>query len=171
MVGKNHGTAHAVSLCSNLKDARQACIVTRNHKFVAVHNVFGHNGTCLLHLLQEMDLARLARAFFLGCANLCLALRQLLSFVTATKKGILMHTTKVFEYLKKHGQLLDLDIAAATNISLDEVRASLSELSARGDISRCSVTSYVKGKAIEGFQCRLSGFVPRPAPGRKPGAK
>ena len=118
-----------------------------------------------------MDLARLARAFFLGCANLCLAPRQLLSFVTATKKGILMHTTKVFEYLKKHGQLLDLDIATATNISLDEVRASLSELSARGDISRCSVTSYVKGKAVEGFQCRLSGYVPRPAPGRKPGVK
>jgi hypothetical protein len=87
------------------------------------------------------------------------------------QKGILMHTTKVFEHLKKHGQLLDLDIAAATNISLDEVRASLSELSARGDISRCSVTSYVKGKAIEGFQCRISGFIPRPAPGRKPGVK
>jgi len=82
-----------------------------------------------------------------------------------------MHTAKVLEYLKKHGQLLDFDIAAATNISLDDVRASLSELSARGDISRCTVTSYVKGKAVEGFQCRLSGYVPRPAPGRKPAAK
>ena len=81
-----------------------------------------------------------------------------------------MHTTKVLEHLKKHGQLLDFDIAAATNIS-DDVRASLSELSARGDISRCTVTSYVKGKAIEGFQCRVSGFIPRPAPGRKPGVK
>ena len=87
------------------------------------------------------------------------------------QKGILMHTTKVLEHLKKHGQLLDFDIAAATNISLDDVRASLSELSARGDISRCTVTSYVKGKAIEGFQCRVSGFIPRPAPGRKPGVK
>ncbi len=82
-----------------------------------------------------------------------------------------MYTATVLEYLKKHGQLLDFDIAAATNISLDDVRASLAELSARGDISRCSVTSYVNGKAIEGFQCRLSGYVPRPAPGRKPGAK
>ncbi len=82
-----------------------------------------------------------------------------------------MHTTKVLEYLKKHGQLLDFDIAAATNISLENVRASLTELSERGDISKCSVTSYVKGKAVEGFQCRLSGFIPRPAPGRKPGVK
>ena len=82
-----------------------------------------------------------------------------------------MHTTKVFEYLKKHGQLLDFDIAAATNISLDAVRASLTELSDRGDISKCSITSFVKGKPVEGFQCRLSGYIPRPAPGRKPGVK
>lgn len=88
-----------------------------------------------------------------------------------SKKEIPMHTTKVFEYLKKHGQLLDFDIAAATNIPLDEVRSSLLELSVRGDISRCSITSYVKGKPVEGFQCRLSGYIPRPAPGRKPGIK
>jgi hypothetical protein len=86
-------------------------------------------------------------------------------------KGIPMHTATVLEHLKKHGQLLDSEIAAATNLSLDEVRISLTELSARGDISKCSITSYVKGKPIEGFQCRLSGFVPRPAPGRKPGVK
>lgn len=82
-----------------------------------------------------------------------------------------MHAATVLEHLKKHGQLLDSEIATATNLSIDEVRASLSELSARGDISKCSITSYVKGKPIEGFQCRLSGFVPRPAPGRKPGVK
>lgn len=81
-----------------------------------------------------------------------------------------MHTSEVFAYLKKHGQLLDLEIAAATGIALDEVRTSLSILSAQGDISRCSVTSYQKGKPVEGFQCRISGYVPRAAPGRKPGA-
>ena len=87
------------------------------------------------------------------------------------RKGIQMHATKVLEHLKKHGQLLDFDIAAAIDMPLADVRASLAELSARGDISRCSVTSYVKGKAIEGFQCRISGYIPRPAPGRKPGVK
>ena len=80
-----------------------------------------------------------------------------------------MRTTEVFEYLKKHGQLLDLEIAAATGISLEEVRLSLSALSAQGDISRCSVTSYANGKPVEGFQCRIAGYIPRPAPGRKPG--
>jgi len=82
-----------------------------------------------------------------------------------------MHTSKVFEQLKKHGQLLDLEIAKATGISLEEVRESLTILSAQGDISKCSITSYVNGKPIEGFQCRLSGYFPRPAPGRKPGVK
>jgi predicted ArsR family transcriptional regulator len=80
-----------------------------------------------------------------------------------------MRTSEVFEYLKKHGQLLDLEIAAATGISLEEVRLSLSALSAQGDISRCSVTSYTNGKPVEGFQCRIAGYIPRPAPGRKPG--
>ena len=80
-----------------------------------------------------------------------------------------MHTSEVYEYLKKHGQLLDLEIAAATGIALDDVRTSLAELSAQGDISRCSVTTYASGTPVEGFQCRIAGYIPRPAPGRKPG--
>ncbi len=79
-----------------------------------------------------------------------------------------MNTSPVFEYLKKHGQLLDLEIAAGTGIALKEVRITLAELSAQGEISRCSVTTFKDGKAIESFQCRLSGYFPRPAPGRKP---
>jgi predicted ArsR family transcriptional regulator len=82
-----------------------------------------------------------------------------------------MHTSPVFEYLKKHGQLLDTEIAEATGIPLEEVRISLSDLSAQGEISRCSVTTFKNGKPIEGFQCRLAGYFPRPAPGRKPGVK
>ena len=42
---------------------------------------------------------------------------------------------------------------------------------ARGEISQCSVTRFVKGKAVEQLQCRISGYIPRPAPGRKPAAK
>lgn len=75
-----------------------------------------------------------------------------------------MHTPKVFEYLKEHGQVLDSEIAAVTGIPLYEVRAALAELSAQGEISKCSVTSYVNGRPVEGFQCRLAGHSPRPAP-------
>ena len=61
-----------------------------------------------------------------------------------------MHTTPVLQYLKKHGQLLDLEIAAATGIPLEQVHISISELTAQGEISRCSVTRFKNGKPIEG---------------------
>jgi hypothetical protein len=86
-------------------------------------------------------------------------------------KGFEMHTAKVLQHLKKHGQLLDSEIAVATGLSIDAVRAALVELSAQGEISKCSVTSFKDGKAIEGIQCRIAGYAPPAAPGRKPAAK
>jgi hypothetical protein len=82
-----------------------------------------------------------------------------------------MHTAPILQHLKKHGQLLDLEIAAATGIPLPKVRTSLSDLSARGEISRCSVTRFDNGKPVEAILCRISGYVPKPAPGRKPSVK
>ena len=83
-----------------------------------------------------------------------------------------MHTTtNILQYLKKHGQQLDSEIAAATGIPLAKVRVSLAELSARGEISKCSVTRYTDGVPLEGMLCRIAGFIPPSAPGRKPGAK
>jgi transcription initiation factor IIE alpha subunit len=88
-----------------------------------------------------------------------------------TQEEIEMHTTTIIQCLKKHGQLLDSEIAAETGIPLAKVRGSLSGLSERGEISSCSVTRYNKGKAIEGFLCRIAGYVPPPAPGRKAAPK
>jgi hypothetical protein len=45
------------------------------------------------------------------------------------------------------------------------------ELSAQGEISKCSVTTFKDGKPIEGIQCRIAGYAPPAAPGRKPAAK
>lgn len=80
-----------------------------------------------------------------------------------------MHTTPILQYLKKHGQQLDLEIAAAMGIPLPKVRTSLSDLSARGEISSCSVTRFNDGKAVTGMLCRVAGSIPPSAPGRKPG--
>ena len=80
-----------------------------------------------------------------------------------------MQTDQVLSHLKKHGQLLDLEIASATGIALSQVRKSLADLKARGEISQCSVTHFNGSKRIDGFQCRISGYVPPVAPGRKPG--
>jgi len=78
-----------------------------------------------------------------------------------------MHTDQVLSHLKKHGQLLDSEIASATKIPLAQVRKSLDELSARGEISQCSVIRFNGNKRIEGVQCRISGYFPPAAPGRK----
>jgi DNA-binding IclR family transcriptional regulator len=82
-----------------------------------------------------------------------------------------MDNAPILQYLKKHGQQLDLDIAAAMGLPISSVRSSLMDLSARGEISKCSVTRYNDGKAIEGMLCRVAGMIPPVAPGRKPGVK
>ena len=83
---------------------------------------------------------------------------------------IKMHTDTILHHLKRHGQQLDSEIATATGIPLSMIRSSLTELSALGEISRCSVTRFNNGKPVEGMLCRIAGFIPRPTPGRKPGA-
>ena len=74
----------------------------------------------------------------------------------------------ILQHLKKHGQLLDSEIAAMTKLSIEEVRTAIDELSRRGEISHCAVTRYKNGKPVEGVQCRISGYYPPAAPGRKP---
>ena len=73
----------------------------------------------------------------------------------------------VLQCLKKHGQRLDLEIAEETRVPLAAVRERLSELSAVGAVVMCRLTRYEGARTIEAWQCRLSGFVPSPAPGRK----
>jgi len=81
-----------------------------------------------------------------------------------------MDATPILQYLRKNGQMLDREIAAATGIPLLKVRTSLTDLAARGEISRCNVTRFHEGKAIEGILCRIAGTIPPKAPGRKPGS-
>lgn len=77
---------------------------------------------------------------------------------------------EIMQYLKKNGQRLDSEIAAATGMPLTKVRFLLTDLSAKGEISKCSVVRYNDGKKIEGILCRVAGYIPPKSPGRKPGA-
>ena len=43
-------------------------------------------------------------------------------------------------------------------------------ISAAGEVVMCQLTRYEGSKTIEAWQCRVSGYVPAPAPGRKPKA-
>jgi transcription initiation factor IIE alpha subunit len=73
----------------------------------------------------------------------------------------------VLDYLKKHGQKLDREIAKSTGISLKQVHDSIAELETNKAVSSCSVTNFENGVAIEGRLCRISGYIPPAAPGRK----
>ena len=78
---------------------------------------------------------------------------------------------EILQYLKHHGERLDSEIAAATGISLANVRLGVSALSAKGDGMMCRSIRFKDGKQIDAVLCRVSGYIPPAAPGRKSKAK
>jgi hypothetical protein len=74
---------------------------------------------------------------------------------------------ELLQYLKLNGERLDTEIATATGMSLANVRQGVSELSARGDVMVCRSIRFKDGKPIEAMLCRVSGYIPPAAPGRK----
>lgn len=44
----------------------------------------------------------------------------------------------------------------ATGISIKQIQSSLADMTAKGVITRCSVTRYEDGKPIQAMQCRIS---------------
>jgi enamine deaminase RidA (YjgF/YER057c/UK114 family) len=73
----------------------------------------------------------------------------------------------ILDYLKQHGEKLDTDIAAATGLAVENIRAQLAELAARNEVMICQTTRFVKGNKIESMSCRISGFIPKASPGVK----
>lgn len=75
--------------------------------------------------------------------------------------------TQILQCLKKHGQRLDSEIAKEMGISLATVRQRIAGLAATGDVVTCNLTRFENGKRTEAWICRVSGYTPPPAPGRK----
>ena len=73
----------------------------------------------------------------------------------------------MLDYLKLSGERLDSEIAAATGLSLANVRLRVTDLHARGAVMVCRSIRYKDGKEIDGLLCRVSGYIPPAAPGRK----
>jgi len=74
---------------------------------------------------------------------------------------------EILKYLKDRGEQLDSDIVTATGMSLENVRRHLSALSARGEVMTCRSIRFHNGKEVEGLLCRIAGYIPPAAPGRK----
>jgi hypothetical protein len=74
---------------------------------------------------------------------------------------------EILKYLKKHGEKLDAEIAEGAGLSLSKTRNYLAELAAKHEVVLCDSIRFEKGKKIEGILCRVAGFTPPAAPGRK----
>ncbi len=74
---------------------------------------------------------------------------------------------EILQYLKNSGERLDSEIAAATGLSLAKVRLCVTDLQARGAVMVCRSIRYKDGKEIDGILCRVSGYIPPAAPGRR----
>jgi predicted ArsR family transcriptional regulator len=74
---------------------------------------------------------------------------------------------EILECLKKYGQRLDLEIAKEMGVPIATVRQRLAGLAATGAVITCNLTRFENGKRIDAWQCRVSGYVPPLAPGRK----
>ena len=61
-------------------------------------------------------------------------------------------------------------IAEEMGLPLATVRQRLAGLAATGAVVTCNLTRFEDGKRIEGWLCRVSGYIPPAAPGRKPKA-
>jgi DNA-binding IclR family transcriptional regulator len=75
--------------------------------------------------------------------------------------------TKILQYLQKHGQRLDSEIATETGMPLATVRQHVAGLAATGAVITCKLTRFDNGKRTDALVCRVSGYVPPLAPGRK----
>jgi hypothetical protein len=75
--------------------------------------------------------------------------------------------SETLQYIKKHGQRLDTEIARDMGVPLAVVRQRLLALADSRQAIICNLIRFEGGKRIESMQCRVSGYVPPAAPGRK----
>jgi DNA-binding IclR family transcriptional regulator len=78
---------------------------------------------------------------------------------------------EILQCLKKHGERLDSEIATEMGMPLATVRRHVIGLAATGAVVTCNLTRFENGNRIEALVCRLSGYHPPAAPGRKPKPK
>jgi predicted ArsR family transcriptional regulator len=53
--------------------------------------------------------------------------------------------SSILQYLKSHGEKLDTEIAEATGLSIESIRAQLITLAANHEVMVCQSTRFVKG--------------------------
>jgi hypothetical protein len=77
----------------------------------------------------------------------------------------------LFDCVKRHGQIIDRQLAKELGLPLDEVRAVVYQLQASNKLYTCDIINFEDGVEVKGLLCRVSCFSPKASPGRKPGVK
>jgi len=75
--------------------------------------------------------------------------------------------SETLQFLKKYGQRLDVEVAREMGVPLSTVRERMVALIDTGQAIKCNVTRFENGKRIDAWQCRVAGYIPPGAPGRK----
>ncbi len=78
-----------------------------------------------------------------------------------------MSTQQILQYLKNHGERFDTQIAEAAGMPVKQVRRLLYELAEKQEVMTCQTIRYENGQKIEAVSCRLVGYIPKTAPGKK----
>jgi len=66
---------------------------------------------------------------------------------------------EILQYLKKHSDKLDTEIARATHLSLPITRQHLAELADKGEVLAYHSTQLIEGQKIVGMRYRLAGAI------------
>jgi len=74
---------------------------------------------------------------------------------------------EILEYLKKHGERIDVEISAGTGIPLATLHQHLTELMTKGEIMTCHATRFEEGRKSEVTISRLVGHGPVLKPVKK----
>ncbi len=80
-----------------------------------------------------------------------------ISFISFLNRKWLNEMNKILNYLSKHGECLDTEIANGTRIPISKLHQQLTELKAKGNVITCHATRYVDCTKSEVTICRLVG--------------
>jgi len=64
----------------------------------------------------------------------------------------IMPTNQIMDYLKKHGEQLDTQLAEAAGLTLSCARKYLSELTEKGEVITCHSIRFDNGKKIKSIK-------------------
>lgn len=73
----------------------------------------------------------------------------------------------LFNCVKEQGQMTDRELMSWFKLSLDDIHALISQLTAEKRLYSCDYTLYKDGNEVKGVMCRISGYVPSGYNGKK----